>query len=96
MTQHVNPGFDTTINPVLINDSFRSVPSNKMGQLIEIFHDCSGTKCFSIYRQDAGMGEHDYCVMLNDVFLFRAEHHKTARNIVMAIRNTMLLEELRI
>jgi hypothetical protein len=96
MNQHVNPGVDTTINPILINDSFRSIPEDKMGTLIEIFHDYSDEKCFSIYRQDAGMGEHDYCVLLNDAFLFRAEHHKVARNIVMAIRNLVSLEDLRI
>ena len=67
-----------------------------MGELVELFQDNSGHKCFSIYRQDAGMGEHDYCVLLNDEFLFRAEHQKVARNIVMAIRNTMALVELRL
>ena len=62
--------------------------------LVEIFHDYNGKKCFSIYRQDAGMGEKDYAVLLNDEFLFRTEHHKIARNIVMAIRNNCSLEDL--
>lgn len=62
--------------------------------LVEIFHSYDGKKGFSIYRQDAGMGEKDYCVLLNDKFLFRAEHHKVARNIVIAIRNCCSLEEL--
>jgi hypothetical protein len=67
-----------------------------IGELIELFHDHTGEKCFSIYRQDAGMGEHDYCVLLNDEFLFRAEHHKVARNIVMAIRYDLSIGELRL
>jgi hypothetical protein len=69
---------------------------DRMGQLIELFHDYGSINCFSIYRQDAGMGEKDYAVFLNDEFLFRAEHHKVARNIVMAIRNACSLEDLRL
>jgi hypothetical protein len=71
-------------------------PVDKMGKLIELFHDHSGNKCFSIYCQDTGMGEHDYCALLNGDFLFRAGHHKIARNIVMAIRNTLSTEDLTI
>jgi hypothetical protein len=66
------------------------------GDLIELFPDRFGRKCFSIYRQDAGMGEKEYAVFLNDEFLFRSEHHKIARNIVMEIRDTLSMEELRI
>jgi hypothetical protein len=54
------------------------------------------TKCFEekifdvapwkIYRQDAGMGEHDYAVMLNDVFFCRVEHEQHAHEIIRAIR----------
>lgn len=89
---HINPGTDTMINPVIINDTHRSkVPFD---DLVELFFSYDGRKCFSIYRQDAGMGEHDYCVLLNDEFLFRAEHHKVARNIVIAIRNNLSIEDL--
>jgi len=41
---------------------------------------------WKIYRQDAGMGEHDYAVFLNDVFFCRAEHSQTASEIIRAIR----------
>lgn len=56
------------------------------------------TKCFEdivyssapwkIYRQDAGMGEHDYAVFLNDVYFCRTEHSQTASEIIRAIRFT--------
>lgn len=29
MSQHVNPGLDTTINPIVIDDSYRSKKVNK-------------------------------------------------------------------
>ena len=41
---------------------------------------------WKIYRQDAGMGEHDYAVFLNDVFFCRTEHSQTAHEIIRAIR----------
>ena len=69
---------------------------NPFSDLVEIFHSNDGKKCFSIYRQDAGMGEKDYCVLLNGEFLFRVEHLTVARCIVMAIRNMCSREELRL
>ena len=77
-------------------NAFPSYPDDGLGQLVEIFCDNTSTKSFSIYRQDSGMGEHDYAVFLNAVFLFRAEHHKVARNIVMAIQNRLAIGELMI
>lgn len=41
---------------------------------------------WTIYRQDAGMGEHDYAVFHNGVFFCRTNHSQTAREIIRAIR----------
>jgi hypothetical protein len=51
--------------------------------MMDCFNDCvysSGR--WKIYRQDAGMGEHDYCVLRNDQFFCRTEHEDTARLVV--------------
>jgi|WetSurMetagenome_2_1015567.scaffolds.fasta_scaffold180517_2 hypothetical protein len=44
----------------------------------------SGTP-WKIYRQDAGMGEHDYIVLLNDVYFCRTEYSQTAHEIIRAV-----------
>lgn len=41
---------------------------------------------WKMYRQNAGMGEHDYAVFLNDVFFCRTEHSQTAHEIIRAMR----------
>jgi len=76
---HVNPGMDTTINPVIINDTHRSKPQKE--QLVY------SSVPWKIYRQDAGMGEHDYAVFLNDVFFCRTEYSQTAHEIIKAIHS---------
>ena len=43
---------------------------------------------WKIYRQDAGMGEHDYAVFLDDVFYCRTEDSQTAMRIVNTMRRT--------
>jgi hypothetical protein len=45
---------------------------------------------WKIFRQDSGMGEHDYAVFLNDVFFCRTEHSQTAHEIIRAIRRSNL------
>ena len=40
---------------------------------------------WKIYLQDSGMGEHDYAVILNDVFYCRTDDSQTAMKIVEAI-----------
>lgn len=42
---------------------------------------------WKIYRQDAGMGEHDYAVFLNDVFFCRTDCSQTAHEIIRAIKH---------
>lgn len=42
---------------------------------------------WKIYEQDAGMGEHDYAVFLNDVFYCRTDDSQTAQRIVESIRS---------
>ena len=39
---------------------------------------------WKIYRQDAGMGEKDYCILRNGVFFCRTEHKQLARDICAA------------
>jgi len=41
---------------------------------------------WKIYRQDAGMGEHDYAVFLNDVFFCRTDDSQTAMKIVNVLK----------
>jgi hypothetical protein len=41
---------------------------------------------WKIYRQDAGMGEYDYAIFLNDVFFARTEYSQTAHEIIEAIK----------
>jgi plasmid stabilization system protein ParE len=78
---HINPGTDTTINPVVIDDSKRSKKKTPFDDIVY-----SSTP-WKIYRQDAGMGEHDYAVFLNDVFFCRTEYSQTANEIINAIRH---------
>jgi hypothetical protein len=49
---------------------------------------------WKIYRQDAGMGEHDYAVFLDDVFYCRTEDSQTAMRIVNTMRRTEGGDEL--
>lgn len=42
---------------------------------------------WKVYRQDAGMGEHDYAVFLDGVFYCRTYDSQTAQRIVEAIRS---------
>ena len=54
--------------------------------MIDCFNDCVYDKGrWKIYRQDAGMGEHDYCVLRNGEFFCRTEHEDTARLVVDAV-----------
>jgi hypothetical protein len=41
---------------------------------------------WKIYRQDSGMGEHDYAILINDQFFARTEHRQHADEIIRAIR----------
>ena len=51
--------------------------------MINPFNDCVYDKGrWKIYRQDAGMGEHDYCVLRNGEFFCRTEREDTAMLIV--------------
>lgn len=52
------------------------------GKLVELYDG----SVWCIYRQDAGMGEHDYAVFLNDVFFCRTEHLITAKEIIESVR----------
>jgi hypothetical protein len=47
----------------------------------------SGTP-WKIYRQDAGMGEHDYIVLLNDVYFCRTDYSQTAHEIIRAVNRS--------
>jgi hypothetical protein len=42
---------------------------------------------WKIYEQDAGMGERDYAVIINDIFYCRTEDSQTAMKIVESIRS---------
>lgn len=42
-------------------------------------------KPFKVYRQDAGMGEHDYCVLRGDQFYCRTNDLDTAKEIIHAV-----------
>ena len=54
--------------------------------MINPFNDCVYDKGrWKIYRQDAGMGEHDYCVLRNGEFFCRTEQEDTARLVVDAV-----------
>jgi len=44
---------------------------------------CAGR--WSVYRQDAGMGEKDYCVLRNDEFFCRTDSQDTAMLIIDAV-----------
>jgi hypothetical protein len=76
---HINPGTDCTVNPVIINDTHRSTPNK--GELVY------SSVPWKIYRQDAGMGESDYAVFINDVFYCQTDDSQTAQRIVEAIRS---------
>jgi len=41
---------------------------------------------WKIYRQDSGMGEHDYALFKYDVFYCRAESHEDILDILRALR----------
>jgi hypothetical protein len=56
---------------------------NYMGELVEGYYEDS---LWKIYRQDAGMGEHDYAVFLNDVFFCRTEYLVTAQEIIRKVK----------
>src|SRR4030065_53013 len=40
---------------------------------------------FKVYRQDAGMGEHDYCVLFRGNFYCRTDNLETAKEIIHAV-----------
>jgi hypothetical protein len=40
---------------------------------------------WKVYRQDAGMGEHDYAIFKYDVFFARTEHESDAKEIILAL-----------
>ena len=42
---------------------------------------------WKIYEQDAGMGERDYAVIINDIFYCRTDDSQTAMKIVESIRS---------
>ena len=44
---------------------------------------------WKIFRQDAGMGEHDYAVLKNDTFFCRTDDSPTAHEIIRAMRFTV-------
>lgn len=41
---------------------------------------------WKVYRQDAGMGEHDYALFLQDTFFARTETSQTAHQIINMYR----------
>jgi len=54
--------------------------------MINPFNDCVYYKGrWKICRQDAGMGEHDYCVLRNGEFFCRTEHEEIALRIINAV-----------
>jgi len=54
--------------------------------MINPFNDCVYDKGrWKIYRQDAGMGEHDYCVLRNGEFFCRTDHEDIAHLVVDAV-----------
>ena len=54
--------------------------------MIDCFNDCVYDKGrWKIYRQDAGMGEKDYCVLRNGEFFCRTGDEETALRIVIAV-----------
>jgi hypothetical protein len=55
--------------------------SDFKGELIEGYED----SLWKVYRQDAGMGEHDYAVFHNGIFFCRTEHLITAQEIIRAV-----------
>jgi len=58
--------------------------------MINPFNDCVyDNGRWKIYRQDAGMGEHDYCVLRNGEFFCRTEREDTAMLIVHGCETAM-------
>jgi len=54
--------------------------------MMDCFNECVYDKGrWKIYRQDSGMGEHDYCILRNGEFFCRTEHEDTARLVVDAV-----------
>ena len=49
-----------------------------MNEFINVVHAIGG---WVIYRQDAGMSESDYCVLLNDIFFCRVNELDIAKQI---------------
>ena len=67
---------------------FRNIRSRRHTpiDLKACFDDCviDGNP-FEVYRQDAGMGEHDYCVMLRGNFYCRTDNLDSAKEIIHAV-----------
>lgn len=76
---HINPGTDTTINPVVIDDSKRSNPNK--GELVY----GSITKSGEDWRMrsfDAGMGETEYRIFKNEKFFAQFDNRKDADTVM--------------
>ena len=58
-----------------------TTPAQHQGKLIY------SSAPWKIYEQDAGMGERDYAVIINDIFYCRTEDSQTAMKIVESIRS---------
>lgn len=86
----------TKVCAILINYGENRV-ANKLCSRPAPSRNIDVSKCFEdivysstpwkIYRQDAGMGEHDYAVFLNDVFYCRTDDSQTATRIINTMRS---------
>lgn len=76
---HVNPGTDTTINPIVINDSLRS-NSNK-GELVYGSITKNGED-WRLRKFDGGMGESEYRIFKDGVLFARFDNRKDADTIM--------------
>ena len=81
-------GYKVSANYVEASVLSRPAPSPRI-DVSKCFEDIIySSSPWKIYRQDAGMGEHDYAVFLDDVFYCRTEDSQTAMRIVNTMRRT--------
>ena len=68
-----------TIALIRDGDFEKKDPSDVKGQLIHQSNE------WKVYKQDAGMGESDYCVLFKDVFFCRTDDAVIALRIIRAV-----------
>jgi hypothetical protein len=76
---HVNPGMDTTINPVIINDTHRGVPNK--GELEYGTINKKGED-WRLRKFDGGMGESEYRIFKDGVFFAMFDNRKDADTVM--------------